>query len=160
MGGTNSIAATTTRVNTGLEKEPVSSSFTILPADGDVQVRYRVVEGNGTLYVGNEELTQGTPTSDLTVHEDAEVWINMNKTTNKVTATLQGGDPNVNTFQASIVFEYTGTDRRTTTTQTTTTTPTTTTTTTPTTDDDHTPPPQRSRSPRPALAVQQGAHRR
>ena len=126
---TNTITATTTRVDTGVAKEPVSSRFTIQPTDGDVQVRYRVVGGNGTLYVGNEELTQGNPISDLTVHEDAEVWINMNKTTNKITATLQGGDPNVNSFQASIVFEYTGTDKQTSTTPTTTpTTPTTPTT--------------------------------
>ena len=113
VSGTNTITATATRVDTGLEKEPVSSRFTVAPDPGDVQVRYRVVEGNGTLYVGNEELTQGSPTSDLTVHQSTEVWINTNRTTNKVTATLQGGDPNVNSFQASIVFEYTGTDRRT-----------------------------------------------
>ena len=114
--GTNTIAAAVTRVDTGLEKEPVSRRFTIAPNPGNVQVRYRVVEGSGTLYVGNEERTQGTPTTDLTVHQSVEVWINTNRTNNKVTATLQGGDPNVNSFRASIVFEYTGSDRRITTT--------------------------------------------
>ena len=116
--GTNTITATAgiTRVDTGLDKEPVSSRFTIAPPEGNVQVRYRVVEGSGTLYVGNEERTQGDPTTDLTIHQATEVWINTNKTNNKVTATLQGGDPNVNSFRASVVFEYTGTDRRTTTT--------------------------------------------
>ena len=129
--GTHGITASTQRVDTGQAKESVSGRFAVSPdADtvptetdpigGNLQVRYRVVEGNGTLYVGNEELTQGSPTKDLTVHRSTSVWLNTNNTTNKVTATLQGGDPNVNTFRASIVFEYTGSDRRTTTISTTT----------------------------------------
>ena len=117
--GTHGITARTQRVDTGQAKEAVSSRFTVTPdatvapsgtdPGGNLQVRYRVVEGNGTLYVGNEELTQGSPTPDLTVHRSTSVWLNTNNTTNKVTATLQGGDPNVNTFRASIVFEYSGT---------------------------------------------------
>ena len=112
------------RVDTAEDIETASSRFNVDPDQGvealNARVRYTVVKGSGTLYVGTikEEFT--TPATDLTVHRDANVFLNMNGTTNEVSASIAGSDRR--TFGATIVFEYSGSTKPTTSTTTTTTT--------------------------------------
>ena len=109
------------KVDTADATEPVSSHFA-LSALKDVRIRYQVVEGSGSLYVGTIEEEYTTPTTDLAIHKDASVYLKTNGTTNEVVASVAGFDPR--TDGLTIVFEYTGSGRRTsTTTPTTPTTP-------------------------------------
>ena len=110
------------RVDTAEDIETVSSRFSVGPANSDAvadaRVRYTVVKGSGTLYVGTIKEQFTTPTTDLTVHRDANVFLNMNGTSNEVSASIAGSDRR--TFGATIVFEYSGSTKPTTTTTTTT----------------------------------------
>ena len=114
------VSAHQTRIDTAEDVETVSSRFEVGTDADDVRVRYKVVEGNGTLYVGTFTESFTNPTQDLTVHQDADVYINMNGTTNEVSASIAGADRK--TFPATIVFEYSGSTRPTRPTTTTTTT--------------------------------------
>ena len=94
------------RVDTAEEIETVSDRFEIENAEEDARVRYKIVLGSGTLYVGTIDREDTTPTQDLSVHKDASVYLNVNGTTNEVSASIAGSDRR--TFSATIVYEYSG----------------------------------------------------
>ena len=120
------------RLDTAKSIEPIHTHFNLTDESlNNKSIRYKVTTGSGLLYVGTPTREDTTPISDLTIHKDASVYLKVNQTDNEVVAAIAGQD--LRTHGKTLVFKYTGTDRRTTTTQTTTTTPTTTTTTTPTT---------------------------
>ena len=96
------------RVDTGREIEHVSSDFTVTGAD--LQIRYKIIRGSGTLYAA-ETSTTGIyrgPNQDLTVYRLASVFLNTNGTTNEVSASIAGADRQTHT--ATIVYEYSGSD--------------------------------------------------
>ena len=77
-------------------------------ADQNLEIRYKVIRGNGTLYAA-ETSTTGVyrgPNQDLTVHQGANVYLNTNGTTNEVSASIAGQDRQTPT--ATIVYEYSG----------------------------------------------------
>ena len=94
----------------GKEVEAITDHFIV--SDGrDLEIRYRVVSGDGMLYAA-KTATTGTfidPTTDLTVHQDVNVFLNMEQTTNRVVASIAGQD---RSKSATILYEYTGPDRR------------------------------------------------
>ena len=96
------------RVDTGKEIEHVSADFLVTPPDGDLEIRYKVIRGSGTLYAAQNS-TEGIyrgPNQDLTVHQDANVYLNTKGTTNEVAASITGQDRQTHT--ATIVYEYSG----------------------------------------------------
>ena len=98
------------RVDTGKKIEHISADFKVSPEAGHLEIRYKVIRGRGTLYAA-ETSTTGTyrgPNQDLTVHQDANVFLNTNGTTNEVAASIAGSDRQTST--ATIVYEYSGTD--------------------------------------------------
>ena len=109
--------AGTTRVDTGSAVETVSARFGVylLPraasatpvTDTNYNIRYKVVSGKGTLYVGAIDRENSTPVQDLTVHQSADVFLKTSGTTNEVSVSIAGAERT--TFPATIVFEYTGT---------------------------------------------------
>ena len=106
------------RVDTAKEIESVSSRFGIyasaiadsdLATDTEFELRYKVVKGSGTLYaaaVNKDGPVHAGPNQDLTVHQDAKVYLNTNGTDNEVSASIAGEDRK--TFGATIVYEYSG----------------------------------------------------
>ena len=95
---------------TSKKVEAIKGHF-IVPEDKDLQIRYRVVRGDGMLYAA-KTATTGTfiePTTDLTVHQDVNVFLNTDQTTNEVVASIAGQD---RSKSATIVYEYTGPDLR------------------------------------------------
>ena len=110
--------ATTTRrlrVDTAKEIERVSSRFNVvdtgddeIQTDTNLEIRYKVVKGSGTLYaaVAPTETPYVGPNQDLTAHQDSNVFLNTNGTDNEVSASIAGQDRQ--TFGATIVYEYSG----------------------------------------------------
>ena len=112
------------RVDTGEAIEYVSADFRVTPTNNNLQIRYKVIRGSGTLYAA-ETSTTGIyrgPNQDLTVHQSADVFLNTNNTTNTVSASIAGADRQ--THEATIEYEYTGSGGTTTPTPTRTPTPT------------------------------------
>ena len=138
---TNSIVAWNTdaetgtpylRIDTGKDIEHISNDFVVTPTDGNLEIRYKIIRGRGTLYAGpnsDPKNAYAGPNQDLPVHQSANVYLNTKGTTNEVAASITGQDRQTHT--ATIVYEYSGSGGSTTTT--TTTRPTTPTTPTPTT---------------------------
>ena len=82
------------RVDTGKAIEHISDDFVVTPVDGNLEIRYRIASGSGTLYAA-ETSTTGTykgPSQDLTVHQSANVFLNTNGTSNEVAASIAGSD--------------------------------------------------------------------
>ena len=101
------------RLETERPVEPIHTHFTLttgtsLPAN--TSIRYKVTKGSGLLYVGTPTREDITPVSDLTIHKDAMVYLKVNKTNNEVVAAIAGQD--LRTHGKTLVFEYTGEDRR------------------------------------------------
>ena len=46
--------------------------------DTNYNIRYKVVSGKGTLYVGESDREDSTPVQDLTVHQSANVFLKTN----------------------------------------------------------------------------------
>ena len=95
---------------TSKKVEAIKGHF-IVPDDRNLQIRYRVVRGDGMLYAA-KTATTGTfiePTTDLTVHQDVKVFLSTDQTTNEVVASIAGQD---RSKSATIVYEYTGPDPR------------------------------------------------
>ena len=90
------------------------------------RIRYEVVRGSGTLYLGTLEEEHTTPSTVITVHQSSNVFLNTNNGSNEVHVWFAGEDRSAP--RATIVFEYRG--QPVPTTRPTTTRPTTTTTTT------------------------------
>ena len=91
------------RVDTAKEIERVSSRFNVvdttsnneIKTDTNLEIRYKVVKGNGTLYaaVSETETAYVGPNQDLTVHhQDSKVFLNTNGTDNEVSASIAGQD--------------------------------------------------------------------
>ena len=93
------------------------------PVDENYRIRYEVVRGSGTLYVGTLEEEHTVPSSVITVHQSSAVYLNTNNGSNEVHVWFAGEDRSAP--RATIIFEYRGQPV-----PTTRTTPTTTTTTT------------------------------
>ena len=108
------------RVDTGKAIEHISDDFVVTPEAGNLEIRYRVASGSGTLYAAGTSTTgiYRGPNQDLTVHQSANVFLNTNGTTNEIAASIAGSDRQ--TFSATIVYEYSGSATATTTTTTTT----------------------------------------
>ena len=110
----------TARVDADGSNEAVSSRFGVyavpytrsspVVTGGNRNIRYRVISGSGTLYVGERDREDTTPKQDLTVHETAKVFLKMNGTTNEVSAAIAGNFPQ--TIPAVIIFQLTGTGAR------------------------------------------------
>ena len=111
------------RVDTGKAIEHISDDFVVTPEAGNLEIRYRVASGSGTLYAAGTSTTgiYRGPNQDLTVHQSANVFLNTNGTTNEIAASIAGSDRQ--TFSATIVYEYSGSATPTRPTTTTTTTP-------------------------------------
>ena len=118
------------RVDTVKEIEPVSSRFKVVAtataaddppypaADTNLEILYRVVKGNGTLYAaaGVAEKPYLGPNQGLTIHQNSKVFLNMNGTDNEVSASIVGQGRNA--YPATIVYEYSGSSAPTTSTPT------------------------------------------
>ena len=95
------------------EPQPVSDLFDF-PMEGEVpknyRIHYEVFRGNGILYVGTREQEFKTPSpgQTLLVHQDSNVWIKMNGTSNEVHLSFAGEDRS--TARARVVYEYRGKD--------------------------------------------------
>ena len=85
--------------------EPVSEHLTF-PTSGNYRIRYEVVRGSGTLYVGTLEDQHTTPNSVISVHQGSAVFLNTNGSSNEVHVWFAGEDRSAP--RATIVFEYRG----------------------------------------------------
>ena len=107
---TDSITPDIQRVSTDNDVEPVSvepgQRLTFAPADGNNRIRYEVVRGSGTLYVGTLEEQYTTPSSTLSAHQASDVYLNTNGTSNEVQVFFAGEDRSAP--RATIIFEYKG----------------------------------------------------
>ena len=97
------------RVSTAEETETVSHRFTFENVDTNARIRYKVIKGNGKLYVGAIDREDTSPVSDLTVHKDAKVFLKTNRTSNTISASVAGSEEIA--FSATIEYDYTGSDR-------------------------------------------------
>ena len=88
--------------------EPVSEHLDFTPDPGNNRIRYEVVRGSGTLYVGTLETQHTTPASTILVHQASDVYLNTNETSNEVHIFFAGEDRSAP--RATIVFEYKGKD--------------------------------------------------
>ena len=118
------------RIDTVREIESVSSRFKVVAtataaddppypaADTNLEILYRVVKGNGTLYAaaGEAEKPYAGPNQGLTLHQNSKVFLNMNGTDNEVSASIAGQGHNA--YPATIVYEYSGSSAPTTSTPT------------------------------------------
>ena len=103
------------RLETAESIEPIHTHFTLTELiTANRSIRYKVTDGSGLLYVGTPTREDTTPTSDLTVHSSAAVYLKVNQTDNEVVAAIAGRD--LRTHGKTLVFKYTGSDRRTATT--------------------------------------------
>lgn len=91
------------------EPQQVDEIFTF-PTDGNYRILYQVFRGNGILYVGTreEEFKTPPPGQTLLVHQDSDVWIKMNGTSNEVHLSFANEDRS--TARARVVYEYKGKD--------------------------------------------------
>ena len=105
------------RVDTAKAIEHISPRFMVVdtdngdtPVDGNLELRYKIVKGNGTVYASKTSTTgiYRGPNQDLTVHQNANVYLNTNGTDNEVAVSIAGQDRQ--TFAATIVYEYSGTE--------------------------------------------------
>ena len=112
------------RIDTVKEIERVNSRFKVVDdagdtaADANLEILYRVVKGNGTLYAaaGVAEKPYAGPNQGLTIHQNSKVFLNMNGTDNEVSASIVGQGRNA--YPATIVYEYSGSSAPTTSTPT------------------------------------------
>ncbi|MDE0012510.1 MAG: hypothetical protein OXU36_15270 [Candidatus Poribacteria bacterium] len=97
------------RRDTGAEVEQINDDFTV--TGSNLEIRYKILRGSGTLYAAETSTTgvYAGPSQDLTVHQSAHVFLNTNRTTNEVAASIAGTDRQ--TPGATIVYEYSGSDR-------------------------------------------------
>ena len=86
--------------------EPVTAHLTFVGTNN--RIRYEVVRGSGTLYVGTLEEQYGTPSTTLSVHQSSNVYLNTNETSNEIHISFAGEDRSAP--RATIVFEYKGKD--------------------------------------------------
>ena len=109
------------RVDTGKDLETIHDDFKVtegadgtLDADDNPELRYKIISGNGTLFAAANSAADPYrgPSKDITVHYTAKVFLNTNGTNNEVSVSIAGRDRQ--THPATIVYEYSGTDRRTT----------------------------------------------
>ena len=99
------------RLDTERSIEPIHTHFDLTAANlENKSIRYKVTKGSGLLYVGTPDREDTTPVSDLTIHKAAMVYLKVNKTNNEVVAAIAGRD--LRTHGKTLVFSYTGTDRR------------------------------------------------
>ena len=108
--GTDAIAVTTgiERVPTDSDVEPVSALLTF-PSSGtntDYRIRYEVVRGSGTLYLGTLEEEHATPRTAISVHQSSNVYLNTNGTSNEVHISFAGEDRSAP--RVTLIFEYKG----------------------------------------------------
>ena len=97
------------------EPQQIDALFTFTaaaddPNSGNYRILYQVFRGNGILYVGTreQEFKSPPPGQTLLVHQDADVWIKMNGTSNEVHLSFAGEDRS--TARARVVYEYKGKD--------------------------------------------------
>ena len=110
------------RLETAKSIEPIHTHFDLTAETlANKSIRYKVTEGSGLLYVGTPTREDITPVSDLTIHKGAAVYLKVNQTDNEVVAAIAG--QGLRTHGKTLVFDYTGTDRRTTSTPSTPSTP-------------------------------------
>ena len=92
----NTDAATGTpylRIDTGKDIEHISNDFVVTPTDGNLEIRYKIIRGSGTLYAGpnsDPKNAYAGPNQDLPVHQSANVYLNTKGTTNEVAASITG----------------------------------------------------------------------
>ena len=85
--------------------------FYIVTADSSPDttlLAYQVLEGPGTLYLGEYKEPTRTPTENLTTSKTAFVFLYLNRGDSRVRVYVDGGHPEDG---ATIAFYYTGTDR-------------------------------------------------
>ena len=70
------------------------------------RIRYEVVRGSGTLYVGTFEEEHTVPSTVITVHQSSNVYLNTNNGSNEVHVWFSGEDRSAP--RATIIFEYRG----------------------------------------------------
>ena len=83
-------------------------NFYTVEAGGTALLVYEVLEGPGTLYLGEYDEPALTPTKSLTTSQSADVFLYLNGGDSRVRVYVDGGDPQDG---ARIAFSYTGTDR-------------------------------------------------
>ena len=76
----------------------------------DILLVYQVIEGPGTVYLGEYDEPSNTPTTSLVTSEAADVFVYLNGGDSKVRVYVDGADPIDD--GATVTFNYTGTDRR------------------------------------------------
>ena len=116
----NTIMPHSKRYPTNDDREPVSAHFTFPMKDSspeNYRIRYEVVKGSGKLYTGTLTDEYITPLQTLSVHQNSNVYIKMNGTSNEVHLWFAGEDRSAP--RATIIFEYRGQPVPTTTTTTT-----------------------------------------
>ncbi|MDE0426248.1 MAG: hypothetical protein OXN25_15450, partial [Candidatus Poribacteria bacterium] len=85
---------------------PVSAELTVTPTTGNHRIRYEIVKGSGSLYVGTLEEEYTRPSSTLSVHQGSNVYLKTNNSSNEVHVWFAGEDRTAP--RATIVFEYRG----------------------------------------------------
>ena len=103
---TDTITPDIQRIPTNDDVEPVSDHLTFDPPAGNNRIRYEVVRGSGTLYVGTLIDQHTTPITAISVHQSSKVYINTNGSSNEVHVWFAGEDRSAP--RATIVFEYRG----------------------------------------------------
>ena len=102
---TISVTSGNERVPTDSNVEPVSALLTF-PALGNNRIRYEVVRGSGTLYVGTFIEQHTTPLSAISVHQSSHVYLNTNGSSNEIHVSFAGEDRSAP--RATLIFEYRG----------------------------------------------------
>ena len=104
------IAADFSRTETSKPIRQIDGDFTVTGTN--LEIRYKVEEGRGTLYaaVSEEATPYKGPHQDLTVHQAAKVFLNTNSSDNEIEASI--ADSPVTEPTATIRYDYTGSDRR------------------------------------------------
>ena len=93
------------RIPTNDAVEPVSAHLGFTPAANN-RIRYEVVRGSGTLYVGTLVEQHTTPSSAISVHQASNVYLKTNGTSNEIHVFFAGEDRSAP--RATIIFEYRG----------------------------------------------------
>ena len=102
--GTDTITPDIQRIPTNDAVEPVKAHL-IFRGENN-RVRYEVVRGSGTLYVGTLVEEHTTPSSAISVHQASNVYLKTNGTSNEVHVSFAGEDRSAP--RATIIFEYRG----------------------------------------------------
>ena len=97
------------RTETNKKIKQINTDFTVTEGN-NLEIRYKIKEGRGDLYAAASETATPYrgPNQDLSVHQDAKVFLETNGSDNEVEASI--ADSPLTEPTARIFYAYTGTD--------------------------------------------------